>query len=183
MRYIEGDKNIVADALSRLGLNLSLKSEHNPEVLENPKTRKLAEAFANTRSATAQDATELPATAFPISFKILQQEQQKDQALIQKVGTRDDYSIHTFHGGEKDRLLICKDGKIVVPKPLQARIVDWYHTMLCHPGETRTEETIRQHFAWKGLKYEVQRQCKACHVCQVTKRSHKKYGHLSSKGT
>ena len=23
--------------------------------------------------------------------------------------------------------------------------------MLCHPGETRTEHTLRQHFEWRGL--------------------------------
>ena len=125
---------------------------------------------------------ELPETAFPISFKILAQEQQKDQALQKKVTDKvPGYSINSFHGGEKDRLLICKDNKIMVPKSLQSRIVNWYHTMLCHPGETRTEETIRQHFAWKGLKTEVKRQCGTCHICQVTKKVHKNYGKLPAK--
>ena len=53
--------------------------------------------------------------------------------------------------------------------------------MLCHPGETRTEETTRQHFSWKGLKTEVQRQCGTCHICQVTKKVHKNYGKLPAK--
>ena len=53
--------------------------------------------------------------------------------------------------------------------------------MLCHPGETRTEETIRQHFAWKGLKADVKRQCRSCHICQVTKKTNAKYGHLPPK--
>ena len=82
----------------------------------------------------------MPESAFPLSFKILAQEQQKDQPLLNKAkakGTK--YNINTFHGGEKDRLLICLDGKTLVPQSLQQRIVDWYHTMLCHPGETRTE--------------------------------------------
>ena len=47
--------------------------------------------------------------------------------------------------------------------------------------ETRTEETIRQHFTWKGLKVEVKRQCSTCHVCQVTKKVHKNYGKLPAK--
>ena len=29
-------------------------------------------------------------------------------------------------------------------------MVQWYHEYLCHPGETRTELTIDQHFAWSG---------------------------------
>ena len=112
--------------------------------------------------STNDNEQELPESAFLLNFRILAQEQQKDQPLLNKVkakGTK--YTINTFHGGEMNRLLIFLDGKIVVKQSLQQRIVDWYHTMLCHPGETRTEETIGQYFSWKGLKPMVQRACKA----------------------
>ena len=184
LHYIKGEKNIVADALSRLGLEPSLKSEPDSTVQENPKSRKLAEAFSLNQAfanAQAQENPMDPATAFPLSFGLIAKEQQRDQALKRKVLTSKDYTINTFHGGERDRLLICHKGKIAVPKSLQSRIVDWYHTMLCHPGETRTEETIRQHFDWKGLRTEVTRQCKTCHICQLTKKRHKKLGHLPAK--
>ena len=155
-------------------------AEMQPPAPTFQKQGKLAQVFATTRSTTQE--LELPTTAFPISFRILAQEQQKDKTLKKKVTDKiKGFSISSFHGGEKNRLLILKDGKIVVPKSLQHRIVDWYHTMLCHPGETRTEESIRQHFTWKGLKTEVQRQCKACHICQVTKKVHKNYGKLPPK--
>ena len=49
------------------------------------------------------------------------------------------------------------------------RTVDWYHKMLCHPGETRTEHTIRQHFDWRGLRTTVQGECKKCPTCQRAK--------------
>lgn len=42
--------------------------------------------------------------------------------------------------------------------------------MLCHLEKTRTEETIRQHFTWQGLRLEVQLQYKSYHVCQVTQK-------------
>ena len=45
LHYIQGKKNTVSDALNRLGLDPSTKSEPNPEVKDTPKTRKLAEAF------------------------------------------------------------------------------------------------------------------------------------------
>ena len=57
----------------------------------------------------------------------------------------------------------------------------WYHQTLCHPGETRTEQTIRQHFYWKGLRKTVQEVCKKCPTCQLTKRKTIKYGHLPEK--
>ena len=53
--------------------------------------------------------------------------------------------------------------------------------MLCHPGETRTEETIRQHFTWKGLRTHVKKACRTCHICQTTKKTTAKYGHLPPK--
>ena len=48
LHYIQGSKNIVADALSRLGLQPSSKSETDLEVKESPAMRLLAEAFAFT---------------------------------------------------------------------------------------------------------------------------------------
>jgi hypothetical protein len=36
---------------------------------------------------------------------------------------------------------VCKDGQLVIPKPLQVRAVKWYHHyLLQHPGHTRLEE-------------------------------------------
>jgi hypothetical protein len=32
---------------------------------------------------------------------------------------------------------VCKDGRLVIPKPLQVRAVKWYHHYLQHPGYTR----------------------------------------------
>ncbi len=31
---------------------------------------------------------------------------------------------------------VCKDGRLVIPKPLQVRTVKWYHHCLQHPGHT-----------------------------------------------
>jgi Integrase zinc binding domain len=59
--------------------------------------------------------------------------------------------------------------------------VQWYHTQLCHPGEKRTEQTIRQHFTWKNLREHVKEVCQKCHTCQVAKRTTKKYSLLPEK--
>jgi hypothetical protein len=39
--------------------------------------------------------------------------------------------------------LVCKDGKMIIPKPLQRCTVLWYHHYLQHPGHTRLEETMK----------------------------------------
>ena len=60
-------------------------------------------------------------------------------------------------------------------------MVEWYHEVLGHPGETRTELTIKQHFTWKNLRKTVQQVCARCDACQRTKRNKKKYGHIPPK--
>ena len=77
-------------------------------------------------------------------------------------------------------LVHCKD-KIVINKSLQDHIVDWYHTVLCHPGALRTEETIRQHLWWPELREQVRKHCSHCPTCQKSKRDFIKYGNLPTK--
>jgi len=89
--------------------------------------------------------------------------------------------LKSFHGGGKERELIVYKDKIVVPQTLQKRIVDWYHTFLCHPGINRTEETISQHFWWPKMRDHITTSVATCDNCQRNKRRHKKYGHLPPK--
>ena len=53
--------------------------------------------------------------------------------------------------------------------------------MLCHPGDTRAEHTIRQNFDWKGLCTTVHNVCKKCPTRQREKITSQKYGKLPSK--
>jgi hypothetical protein len=39
--------------------------------------------------------------------------------------------------------VVCKDGKMTIPKPLQRCAVLWFHHYLQHPGHTRLEETMK----------------------------------------
>ena len=71
--------------------------------------------------------------------------------------------------------------KIYVPTILQKKIVQWYHTMLCHPRENRTEATIHQHYYWSNLRDTVVEVVKPCHICQVSKKGQKNYGQLPAK--
>lgn len=80
------------------------------------------------------------------------------------------------------QLIYIKD-KIVVTTSLQGRIVKWYHERLCHPGLTRTEATIRQHFTWKNLGHSVEQMHKTCHTCQLKKKLDPKIAHLPAKQT
>ena len=113
---------------------------------------------------------------------MIAREQNKDKNLFKLLKSNTPgFHIKAFCGGGKKRELICHNNKIVIPASLQKRVVEWYHTILCHPGETRMEQTIRQHFTWRNLRQHVAHVCGRCHTCQITKRTKKKYGHLPIK--
>ncbi len=38
--------------------------------------------------------------------------------------------------------VVCKDGRMIIPKPFQRRAVLWNHHYLQHPGHTQLEETM-----------------------------------------
>ena len=167
--YIKGVENIVADVLSRY------PTQNDPELeVPAPTPEMMADLFAM--------ANDLPADAFPLSFKILSTMQQQDplteDMLNKQNETRKHLSRKTFHGGEQ---LVCYDEKIYVPPALRNNVVTWYHEYLCHPGETRTEETIRQHLWWPGLRTDVRRHVDRCPACQRGKKKRLKYGHLPPK--
>ena len=74
------------------------------------------------------------------------QNQQKD-LFIKLNKQQDGFHLKSFcGGGKKRRSLICRNEKIIIPKTLQRRVVTWYHDILCHSGETRTEQTLRQQY-------------------------------------
>jgi hypothetical protein len=76
---------------------------------------------------------------------------------------------------------VCKDGRMIIPKPLQRRTVLWYHHYLQHPGHTPLEETMKATMYWKGMRSTIRSITKSCRSCQVNKKRKLKYGHLPSK--
>ena len=164
IKYIKGVKNIVADVLSRYPTN------NNPlKRAEAPTSETLSEMFAQTT---------LDREVFPVNFSVLASFQQRDQDLQALVETDPNVSRKIFRGGEQ---LICFKDRIYVPKELRKHVVDWYHTYLMHPGETRMEETIAQHLYWPNIRSSVTNKVKSCPSCQKAKGKRLKYGQLPPK--
>ncbi len=93
---------------------------------------------------------------------------------------------HVFDKGIDIRLVdetsvVCKDNRMIIPKPLQRRAVLWYHHYLQHPGHTHLEETMQATMYWKGMRTIIQSIMKSCKTCQVNKKWKFKYGHLPPK--
>ena len=85
-------------------------------------------------------AIDFASTTFPLMFSKIRNTQRSDAALLKLLQSNDAYSLKIFRGGGKRCGLIVRNDKIVIPKTLQRRVVEWYHWYLCHPGETRTEK-------------------------------------------
>ena len=162
LKYIKGENNVVADALYRL------ENSPNQEIL-------------NISELYGYDDEDMPDSAYPIRYPDISKAQETDAKLQQKLVSHKEYTLDNFRGGNKDHRLIFRNKKICLPKALQKKTVYWYHEMLCHPGETRTEHTLRRHFDCRGLRTTVHDVCKKCPTFQRAKTANQKYGKLPPK--
>ena len=115
--YLPGDKNIVADSLSRLHLqNLKKNDAHSG-------------AYACVQHF-ALDQNDFPPHAHPLNYQTIKSHQQNDADLINTVKKDSAYILKEFLSADGKQKLICLNDKIVIPKTLQKHLVQWYHTFL-----------------------------------------------------
>ena len=153
LKYIKGENNVVADALSRL------EKSDNQEIL-------------NISEIYGYDYKDLPD---------ISKAQETYAKLQQKLVSHKDYTLDTFRGGDQNHRLICWNDKICLHAALQKKTADWYHEMLCRQEESRTEHTLRQNFDWKGHRTKIHDVCKKCPTCQRAKTTNHKYDKLPPK--
>ena len=115
LKYIKGENNIAANALSRLDMN------------DNQYILNISEFYGC-------DDNDLPDSAYPICYCDISKAQKNDAKLQQKLVSHKDYTLDTFRGGNQNHRLIFLNIKIRLPTALQKKTIDWYHEMLCHPG-------------------------------------------------
>ena len=184
-KYVPGPENVVADALSRLDKDPS--PSDNDETYDNPAScfATLDVDFLNPfreddelhLAENVFSGTHKEDIVFPLSAHIIQEAQRKDQELLKRLRDKPGYSDTVLEGSD----LITYRDRIFIPQSLRASIVEWYHSMLGHPGVKRTAATITQHLIWPGLYAEVEKHVSKCKACQLYKGQKKKYGHLPVK--
>ena len=135
------------------------------------------EAFAYTKA----DLADFPVT-YPLSYKLIAHEQQRKKALQKLLKDKPDtYKKEVYKHTDKSYDLIERDGKIALPPPLQLKGTEWYHMYLRHPGETRLELTMGQHFHWTGMRKTIRQVCRSCNTCKRSKKRQIKYGEVPPK--
>jgi Integrase zinc binding domain len=113
---------------------------------------------------------------FPMHTALIFKEQIKVPELRDK-GVAQPYYSMQIEGYD----LLCYQDKIYIPQSLRQQVLSWYHECLLHPGQTRTENSIRNTMMWPGLTQDVEHLCSTCPLCQLIKKERKKYGLLPPK--
>ena len=166
VEYVQGHKNVVADALSRL----DLQSKQHDEIDDTEHPTQLA-------YFKEEDVDNVLEEIFPMSPKEIKSHQEKDKKLQKSLQEREDYKIKKIEGQE----VILYKKKIYIPKTLQYRVMDWYHTYLVHPGSTRMLKSMQTILHWHGIRKDVEKFVQKCDICQRCKKKKNKYGHLPPK--
>eukprot|EP00957_Ditylum_brightwellii_P203619 15335482-Ditylum_brightwellii.AAC.1 len=115
----------------------NLEDEELNSFPENPDDATIVECYID------KEDNAVPLHSYPLNFKLIQKEQQKDKMFLEAIkNSKTKYDIKVFQGMGKSRYLIYQKSKMIVPLTLQKRIMDWYHTLLCHPDIKHMELTI-----------------------------------------
>jgi hypothetical protein len=64
---------------------------------------------------------------------------------------------------------VCKDGRLVIAKPLQMHAAMWYHQYLQHPGHTCLKETMSAAMYWNGIHTTIGLILRSCKTFQTNK--------------
>eukprot|EP00804_Cyclotella_cryptica_P001216 CCRYP_012721-RA/>CCRYP_012721-RA protein AED:0.31 eAED:0.45 QI:0/0/0/1/0/0/3/0/427 len=177
--YIKGTHNTVAGVISSLDIGPILSEHENWMTFTKCWCHyTMQEESAIDTSAYQEEMNLVFANRseedviYPLTVRESAEAQKLDASLKT---LKDQYSTQLV----ESRQLLCKDGKMVIPKELQH--LSWYHHYLQHPGHTRLEETLCAAMYWKGMQNTVHKYVKNCHACQVNKRHKHKYGKLPTK--
>ena len=87
LKYIKGENNVVADALSRL------------EISDNQDILNISEFYG-------YDDNDLPDRAYPTCYHDITKAQETDSKLQQKLVSHKEYTLNTFREVDKDHRLI-----------------------------------------------------------------------------
>ena len=153
IRYIEGAKNVAADALSRLEANL-------------------VEPIKNESHFTRYRYQEN--VSVPVDMKVIAKMQRADERLM---GIRERcpnwFKVEKIDAETSLLLYRVKEDVnrflMYVPASLANALLGWFHVNLFYPGATRLAETVRQLFYIKGLDEKAQELVRKCPECQSSK--------------
>ena len=155
IKYLEGSKNIAADAMSRLPLTEETSPHNTISVVELTDLEK----------------------DFPLNNITLEKFQQQDQTLLNILSTNPE-KFSCLDVSKNIVLIDAKTNRIIIPVALRPAILEFYHTTLLHPGVTRMHATMSINVIWKTLLQDVKNYVSSCQTCAKEKKNNKNYGKI-----
>ena len=202
LHYIKGEKNILADNLSRMHrlptpaqLAKGKKLVEPAVVSDNEEESDdeaffLEQEFSGLYDNAVWDCIEcylnFPESDTPeenpLSYAYIREKQQEDQKLLALLEKYPDNYYYDKLDDDVDDIICYKkyadkdDWKIALPESMIPEVITWFHQVLGHPGQTRLRETLQQRYYHSRLRGHIDKF--HCKHCQKYKLSGKGYGLL-----
>ena len=190
LHHKAGKTNVVADCLSRL-------PRAEPAILEGKNVVTPVAAYVDELGAfcSLYDDLELmecfltlptmtPEQASPLDFAWMQQQQQQDETLQQRLAAHPNEYVQRQFTDTTSLIVYVKPGadpnwewKICLTEPMLLPMVKWYHKYLGHAGQTRLRETLSLRYHHEYLRRTIDRF--NCEACQLHKSRQRGYGHFA----
>lgn len=116
---------------------------------------------------------------FPLEYTLIQETQDQDADLVASLNTDTHLSRVQM---SQDANPICyrnepdDNPRVYIPDAMLARVVNWYHQVLNHPGMNRLHATINTHFYNPQLRKRCEHVAGTCDSCQKYKLPGRGYG-------
>jgi transposase InsO family protein len=195
--YIPGDKNLAADALSRLPFSERQTSDPGffPEK-PSDSTSHLATDLASDsfHSILTDDPVLLDCfvhlpdqynVPFQMDYMTIAEAQVRDAVLLQQSQAKPlQVQRRILAPGTYVYCYTAAPGgqwKIYLPSTLLRDVVRWYHLALGHCGISRLADTLRMHFHHPELQARCEDEVRKCDSCQRHKNVGRGYGETSSR--
>ena len=201
VHYIQGQKNVLADNLSRLHrldepASLTKgKKLVDPAVISDDEQESDDEAFfldqefSGLCDQTIWDCIEcylnFPDTETPevnpLSYAHIREQQQQDQQLLALLAKYPEYYYYDKLDDDVEDIVCWKKNqddnwKIALPESMIPEVITWFHQVLGHPGQTRLRHTLTQRYFHPQLRRHIDKF--KCEHCQRYKLPGKGYGLL-----
>jgi transposase InsO family protein len=155
VEHISGAKNVVADCLSRMPLNLSNSTDGFDESSSIMFVSTLPVSLGDIRCATASDEVLLTLSTYVQSE--WPDKKRVPESLRSYYSIRDSLSLQDG--------VVFRGERIVVPQCLQKKLIDLAHEF--HFGLTKTKMRLRLSYWWPGMDSDVDAVIRLCHCCKI----------------
>ncbi|CAK1582935.1 unnamed protein product [Parnassius mnemosyne] len=167
VQHISGRRNIVADVLSRYPPDGDLIQEDKNNSLEIAYTESEPniELIEKLKSLTVYQLQDSESLAIIEKLKTLNTSIIKQNNKFKRYSLKNDVLYYKTNLQEV----------IYLPKALRQDIINQVHVEMGHQGPYKVIKYVRDRFFWKGLTKDIKNQLRACHLCQLSKKSNITY--------